>query len=160
LLGVVLAAAARALAGLDVLPDDPHLAISAPGTCLTCHELARDGRPDEDEFIKPITELCHRCHPPMRLGVSHPVNVDLRHNRRFPDMRVPSPLYVGSDDLLTCATCHDTHGIWKDTVPTMGRQQKPVNPDGTPLYYKTYYLRIRDKDKLVAKLCDACHKLL
>ncbi len=153
-------AAAWALAGLAVLPDDPHQAISLPGTCLTCHELSRDGRPDEDDFIAPVTELCHRCHPPMKLGVSHPVDVDLRRNRRFPDMRVPSVLYVGRDGLLTCATCHDTHGTWKDTVPTMGPVQRPVNPGGNPLYYKTYYLRIREFKRQYAVLCDACHHLL
>jgi cytochrome c553 len=162
LLGCGALAAAVAAGGMNTLDDDPHQdAFFAPEKCLTCHAADRDGRLDDEEFVKGIVDLCKRevCHPPMKLGRSHAVNVDLRHNRRFPDMRVPESLYVGRDNLLTCATCHETHGPWKDKVPTMGGQ-KPLNPGEPVLYYKTWYLRIRDSKYRYAKLCDACHHLL
>jgi hypothetical protein len=162
LLGGGALAAAVATASMETLPDDPHAAaIFTPEKCVTCHELGRDGKVDDEEFVEDIVDLCKRdvCHPPMKLGRSHAVNVDLRHNRRFPEMRVPETLYVGRDNLLTCATCHDTHGSWKDKTQTMA-EQRPVNPGERVLYYKTWYLRIRDPRYRYAKLCDACHHLL
>ena len=146
--------------GTDTMRD-PHEALADQGKCGMCHN-AEDGEVVPDGFQGPIIDQCYSCHPQGKLGRSHPVNVDLKRNRRFPDMEVPEVLMVGWDwsDVLSCATCHGEHGEWKSTVKS-SPGEKPLNPGGDPLYYRTYYLRIPgDPEQGWAPLCDSCHKLL
>ncbi len=147
--------------GIDTLKD-PHAALSDSRRCGLCHEIGDDGTVAPDGFPEPIIDQCYSCHPPEKIGRSHPVNVDLKRNRRFPDMDVPEVLMVGWgwEYVLTCVTCHTVHGDWKSTIKS-SPGEKPLNPGGDPLYYRTYYLRIPGDPKLGwAPLCDACHKLL
>lgn len=147
--------------GTDTLKD-PHTSMSDRRQCDLCHEVGEDGTVLPDGFKGPIIDQCYSCHSPGKMGRSHPVNVDLRRNRRFPDMEVPAVLLVGWDwdDVLTCATCHTVHGDWKSAARCYPGQ-KPLNMGGDPLYYRTFYLRIPGDPKLGwAPLCNGCHKLL
>ncbi|NOY86225.1 MAG: hypothetical protein GXP52_02845 [Deltaproteobacteria bacterium] len=147
--------------GADTLRD-PHTALSDHRQCDLCHEVGEDGTVLPDRLKGPIIDQCYSCHPPGKMGRSHPVNVDLRRNRMFPDMEVPEVLLVGWDwdDVLTCVTCHTVHEDWKSVTKCFPGQE-PLNMGGNPLYYRTYYLRISGDPKLGwAPLCDACHKLL
>jgi len=140
--------------------DNPHTFLSDPGTCVDCHATDSDGQIAEDDFTEPIIDYCYGCHPADKLGRSHPVDADLKRNRRFPEMEVPDELVVGWDDVLTCATCHRIHMQWKDTVKAYP-SETAINPGESPQYFKTFFLRIPgDPVGGWAKLCDACHGLL
>lgn len=157
---IVLLTAWSDIMSLVQFDDNPHTFLEDSGSCVNCHATTSDGQVVEDDFSDLIIDFCYGCHPAEKLGRSHPVNVDLKRNRRFPDMEVPDELVVGWDDVLTCATCHMIHSKWKDTVKCYP-SQKAIDPGGSPRYYKTFFLRIPgDPQGGWAKLCDACHGLL
>lgn len=140
--------------------DDPHLPMLNRENCLRCHDTDGEGQVNGEEFVDAIIGFCHDCHPPDKMGRSHPVNVDLKRTFRFPDMDVPDELSVGGqwDDLLTCATCHRIHGPWKSRVKAYSTQKPLLNQDASSHFYSTFYLRIPGDPKSGwANLCDACH---
>lgn len=145
---------------LEAEADDPHLPFLDEDNCLRCHDTDAEGSVDGNEFVTAIIGICYECHPPEILGRSHPVDVDLDRNVRFPEMVVPDNLLIGGqwDDLLTCATCHYVHGPWKSKVKAY-RTQKPIQNLNIPVpMYKTLYLRIPgNPDGGWETLCDACH---
>ncbi|MBW1718383.1 MAG: hypothetical protein JRJ43_02305 [Deltaproteobacteria bacterium] len=50
-------------------------------------------------------DSCYQCHPPVALGVSHPVGVPTKKTTTIPD---DLPTLKGG--IITCVTCHDSHG--------------------------------------------------
>lgn len=140
--------------------DDPHLPMLSQENCLRCHDTDGEGQVDGEEFVDAIIGLCYECHPPAKIGRSHPVGVDLKRSFRFPDMEVSDELFVGGqwDDLLTCATCHRVHGPWKSKVKAYSAQKPLLHQDTSSPFYSTFYLRIPGNPKSGwDNLCDACH---
>ena len=50
-------------------------------------------------------DSCYQCHPPEALGVSHPIGVSAKKTTTIPD---DLPTLKGG--IITCVTCHDSHG--------------------------------------------------
>lgn len=145
---------------VKVEADNPHLPWLDVESCWSCHDADDEGQIDGSEFIDAMIEFCYKCHPPSKLGRSHPVSIDLDRNWRFPEMSVPDNLLVGGqwEDLLTCATCHYIHGPWKSRVKAY-RSQEPIQiMEFTSPMYSTLFLRIPgNPDGGWEELCDACH---
>ena len=54
-------------------------------------------------------DACYQCHPPKVLGVSHPVGVAAKGSTK-----VPEDLPTLKGGIITCVTCHNSHGgNWK-----------------------------------------------
>lgn len=160
LLVIVLMAPWAYIWSLMEFEDNPHVFLADEAQCSMCHVLDQEGEVSADEFGEILIDVCYTCHPTEKLGRSHPVDVDLKRNRRFPEMEVPEKLLVGWDDVLACVTCHSIHRPWKSTEKCYP-SQRAINPGGSPAYYRTFYLRIPgDPQDGWAALCDACHGLL
>jgi len=52
--------------------------------------------------IKTSVDVCYRCHPEQKIGVSHPVKIPLKKGMKKTDL----PLESG---LVTCVSCHEPH---------------------------------------------------
>ncbi len=160
LLVIILMAAWVDIWSLMEFEDNPHVFLADKNQCSICHLLDGEDGIKGDEFGEILIDVCYQCHLAEKLGRSHPVDVDLKRNRRFPDMEVPEELMVGWDDVLACVTCHTVHGSWKSTKKSYPSQQA-IDPGGSPAYYRTFFLRIPgDPQEGWAGLCDACHGLL
>ena len=99
--------------------------------CFGCHfTIPQEGDPRPLRFVKPISELCGRCHRDL---------TDLSHISDFEvERRLPLDLPVDSAGNLTCATCHDPHRNRFDARNN-----------------KTYYLRTERRGK---GFCLLCHE--
>ncbi len=148
----------RALAAFDPAYN-PHAHFRTPGMCPRCH-LGPADAPITDRFSPDSTDYCFTCHSPESLGRSHPNRV--RPQDRYWKMRVPAEYRLDDDGRIMCLTCHNAHGPFVATVKTRP-VQAPENPDaapGTPLYYRTWFLRRSDPERGWAVLCDGCHERL
>jgi predicted CXXCH cytochrome family protein len=82
------------------------------GKCSFCH-LSSEAPPADDKNHENRLwtrdelgiDVCHKCHPKEKLGVSHPVGI-------YPSgkIRVPDVLPTGTEGRLLCITCHIAHG--------------------------------------------------
>jgi predicted CXXCH cytochrome family protein len=98
--------------------------------CLECHfTIPQAGGEKPLRFVKPVTELCGRCHKDLN-PLSHVVDV-------VPTMNMPEGMPLDALGMLTCATCHDPHRNRVDT-----RTGK-----------RTYYLRTDRQGKAFCLLC-------
>ncbi len=155
---VVLLVLLRAGATFDPAYN-PHAHFRSNGMCPKCH-LYSGGAPIPDRFTGDSTEFCFGCHSKESLGRSHPIGT--RPRDRYRKMRVPAEFALDDDGRMMCLTCHNAHGPFVATVKAYAGQE-PENPDhpaGTPLYYRTRFLRRSDPDKGLAVLCDGCHERL
>lgn len=99
--------------------------------CTNCH--AEDPVKGDPRFLRaPESLLCMRCHDELKETVSHPVDIEPAN------VRVPSDMPLAKDGTITCSTCHDIHGRYKD-----------------PFGNKTHFLR-----RMVTgvRFCIVCHK--
>ena len=138
---------------------NPHGSFRDPSSCARCHPQA-GGKPDPDRLLPASVDLCLGCHSKESLGRSHPIG--MRPRDKYMKMKVPGEFRLDDDGRMTCLTCHWAHGPFLATVKTYP-SQKPENPDaspGTPLYYKTRYVRRTDPVRGWAVLCDGCHEKL
>jgi len=138
---------------------NPHASFREAASCPRCHPVV-GGKPDPDRLLPASADLCLGCHSRESLGRSHPVGG--RPREKYWKMRVPREFRLDDDGRMTCLTCHSAHGPFLSTVKVYPSQQ-PENPDaspGTPLYYKTRYVRRTDPVKGWAVLCDGCHEKL
>lgn len=135
---------------------NPHDHFRADGACPKCH-LYAGGKPVRDRFTGDSTGHCLGCHSKEGLGRSHPIGARPRDRSRA--MRVPAAFVLDEGGRMTCLTCHSAHGPYVATVRAYPNQraENPDAPRGTPLYYKTNYVRRSDPGKGYAVLCDECH---
>ncbi|MBI5015177.1 MAG: NapC/NirT family cytochrome c [Deltaproteobacteria bacterium] len=166
--GLVAAAAVVALAfwaaGVPTA-DNPHAYMDSESRCTGCHRMEKDGSDwilDPHIFRSSVVAVCQGCHPPQRMGRSHPVGSDPLRALSLKQMPDGLPLQWvegDSDGVMTCGTCHNPH------VPRLGRQklfsQQPPFP-GRPGEYLTYFLRRRSQDPRegFTPLCKSCHPKL
>lgn len=80
--------------------------------CSVCHLSSEAPPPDDKDHenrLRTIDEIgidiCYKCHPREKLGVSHPVGVYATEK-----IRIPEELPTGTDERLLCITCHYPHG--------------------------------------------------
>jgi hypothetical protein len=97
--------------------------------CRDCHKVV--GLKESGEMIKPITVICQDCHTVDGM-LSHPMNIK-------PSFRIPTDLPLDTDGMMTCATCHDPHKSYRNSLT--GK--------------RTMYLRREGHPK---ELCNACHQ--
>ncbi len=138
---------------------NPHAHFRTPGTCPKCHLYSRN-EPIPDRFTGASIDFCFGCHSKESLGRSHPTGT--RPRDRYWKMRVPDEFVLDDENRMMCLTCHNSHGPFVSTVK-ISPVQVPENPDaaaGTPLYYRTRFLRRSDPEKGYAVLCDGCHDRL
>lgn len=138
---------------------NPHSSFRDASSCPRCHRYA-GGKPDPGTLLPESVDLCLGCHSKESLGRSHPIGV--RPRDKYWKMKVPGEFRLDDGGRMTCLTCHAAHGPFLATVQAY-RGQKPENPDaspGTPLYYRTLYVRRTDPVNGWAVLCDGCHEKL
>lgn len=98
----------------NVLNQEPRY-IHTPffqNNCSVCH-LSSEAPPHDDKNhenrLQTIDEIgidiCYKCHPREKLGVSHPVAVYASEK-----IRIPEILPTGIGGRLLCITCHCPHG--------------------------------------------------
>lgn len=137
----------------------PHAFFNKTENCTCCHDTREQGtRVDPHAFSVDIIESCTGCHTGEMIGQSHPVGVTAAG--RFPDMEIPETLPVDKDDRITCGTCHNPHLDGYSTERYAGGQK----PAGTRVengievaYYKSYMLRLHDREAGNDPTCAACH---
>ncbi len=93
-------------------PDELILALASPeesdwhlGILPEAEETAAGVGKDHPKLDTPLhaaIEACYRCHPPDKLGKSHPVNLPLKRGMEARGVPLVS-------ELVTCASCHDPH---------------------------------------------------
>jgi hypothetical protein len=145
--------------------ESPHAYMDSESRCSGCHRVEKDGNDwllDPHIFRTSVTDACQGCHPPQRMGRSHPVGSDplrLLHLKQMP-ADLPLQLIEGDrDELMTCGTCHNPH------LPRLARQKlfsrQPAFPGRTGEYL-TYFLRRRSPDPRdgFTPLCKSCHPKL
>ncbi len=139
---------------MDDFMDDPQRTY-----CNECHA------PDISSYteVRGITASCMRgeenktingigCHTTVPqpdntapvLGRSHPKDIEPKDEIRE---IIPDDLHLEDDELITCATCHNPRSDPISTVKWVGGTDYD---DG----YKTYFLRRRNID---SDLCRVCH---
>ncbi len=75
--------------------------------CLDCH--AQDPEKGDPKKLRaPESFLCMRCHDDLKATVSHPVDIEPRK------VKIPPDMPLAEDGTITCSTCHDIHGPYKD----------------------------------------------
>jgi hypothetical protein len=139
------------------LPPSPHAFMDGPDQCTTCHAVYR-GQVDPHEFAVPMPEKCLACHPPDRLGRSHPIGIDPR--RSAMEVSTPDDLPL-EDGKVSCGTCHQPH-VARLSLDACYVDQDPdfmleVSPDRQIPYYRTYFLRKPTGTGFDA-LCRSCHR--
>ncbi len=138
---------------------NPHAVFVKPEKCGKCHIYYR-GEMEPARFLPDCNDYCMECHTAAQLGRSHPNRV--RPKDKYWKMVVPPDYRLDDDGRIMCLTCHKAHGPFFSTVKAHPKQ-KPENirpPEGVPVYYRTYFLRVTDPEKGHAVLCDGCHKKL
>lgn len=113
------------------LDKNPHDFAKMGKNCFDCHISIPKTGFMKAAFRKSINYLCYECHPPEEKLISHAVGVEA-------SMPVPKDLHLTVDGKISCATCHNIHGEWKD--PATKKQ--------------TYFLRRPTRGR---QLCRACH---
>ncbi len=96
--------------------------------CKSCH--ATLGLKKRGIMRKPVLEICTGCHA--LATHTHPFDIK-------PALEVPADLPLDMNGMITCATCHDPHGIYKDALT--GK--------------KTRYLRRAGPGRI---FCASCHR--
>lgn len=137
---------------------NPHASFRDAATCPRCHPVA-GGKPDTGRLLPGSAGFCLGCHTAEPLGRTHPIGA--RPRDKYGKMKIPGEFRLDADGRMTCLTCHSAHGRHLATVKAFPAQ-RPENPDaapGTPLYYKTRYVRKADPVKAYAVLCYGCHEM-
>ncbi len=136
---------------------NPHASFRDAASCPKCHPAA-GGKPNPDRLLPAAASLCLGCHGKESLGRSHPIGV--RPRDKYTTMKSPAEFRLDDDGRMTCVTCHTAHGPFLATVKSHPAQE-PENPDapaGTPLYYRTLFVRRADPVTAYADLCYGCHE--
>jgi predicted CXXCH cytochrome family protein len=109
---------------------EPHDFRAYGMACKSCH--ASVGMKKRGVMRKPASEICTGCHK--LPGHSHPVDIK-------PAMTVPPDLPLDINGMITCATCHDPHMAYLDSLTGE----------------KTMYVRRGNTGRT---FCAACHENL
>ncbi len=154
--------AATVLWSMSGGPDGVHAYMEDQNRCAGCHHVEKDGDDwilDPHIFSVSVVDACRICHPPQKMGRSHPVGMDPRRGRAGTKIPAQLPLQAREGErgeLMTCGTCHNPH------LPRLSRQKAfPTQPPfpGRSGEYLTYFLRPvgqNSKEGFTA-LCHACH---
>lgn len=135
---------------------NPHASFREASSCPKCHPVV-GGKPDADRLAPGSDNFCLGCHAKESLGRTHPVGTRPRDKHEW--MKVPADFWLDDAGRMTCLTCHSAHGPFLGTVkayPAQGPENPEASP-GTPLSYRTLFLRRSGPVEGFAVLCDGCH---
>lgn len=149
---------------VEELPENPHAELNKEGTCDECHSNYL-GELDPHGFEIDVAENCmqEKCHDDFesQMRRSHPVGVEPDDDYEIPE---GLPLH---DYEVTCGTCHNPHLDRLSRIKTIPWDAPAffheVESNGRATeteYFYTYYLRGRDAEHTLERLCNACHKNL
>ncbi len=146
----------RALAAFDPAYN-PHAHFRANGMCPKCH-LGPANAQRAARITGASSAYCLSCHSGA-MGRSHPIGVRPRDRGTT---RVPPDLLLDEGGRVMCLTCHDAHGPFVATTKAFATEEadNPERAPGTPLYYRTRFIRRSDPARGFAVLCSGCHENL